>query len=123
MAYTVTYLTDYHLIEIDYKDILQKKELHQALAESGELAFKHNTFTFLADCTQLEGGHSVFDLYEIIATLDKMNVTHRMKEAILFNNDAPIMSNVVFFETTARNRGFNVRIFADREKALSWLTS
>lgn len=123
MAYTINYLNDYHLIEIGYTDILHKKELHRALVESGELAFQYDTFVFLADCTQLQGGHSVFDLYEIIATLDKLSITHRMKEAILFDSDAPIMSNVVFFETTARNRGFNVRIFSDREEALSWLSS
>lgn len=123
MAYTVTYLNDYNLIEIAYKDILNKKDLHHALEESAVVANTYQVFHFLADCTKLEGGHSVFDLYEIISFLDKMNLTHRMKEAIIFESNAQVIANVLFFETTARNRGFNVRIFTEREEALNWLTS
>jgi hypothetical protein len=33
-----------------------------------------------------------------------------------------IYAMVEFYETASRNRGFDVRVFADRDKAIDWLT-
>jgi hypothetical protein len=31
--------------------------------------------------------------------------------------------DIAFYETTCRNRGLAVRVFAERDEALDWLTS
>ena len=45
------------------------------------------------------------------------------REAVLLPLDPAAEEEFQFFETVCRNRGLDVRVFAERDEALAWLTS
>jgi hypothetical protein len=109
------------VIEIIYSGVIHREDLQGALNECGTRSQKAGSLKFLADCTMMTGGHSLFDLHEIITLFEKAKIDHTMKEAIIFGPHSPMLDNIMFYETSCRNRGYNVRLFGEREKALSGL--
>lgn len=69
----------------------------------------------------MSGGHSVFDLFEVINLFENYGVDHSLKEAILLPALADSVEKVKFFEVACKNKGYNVKVFNNREEALTWL--
>ena len=74
----------------------------------------------LIDVRELDGRLSVLDSYLIVTQVfEKLRGKVLRKAAIV---DWRISSTRGWFlETVARNRGFNIRVFADSREALAWL--
>lgn len=75
----------------------------------------------LADCRGLEGGHSVTDLYLLAEQLANDGMAFGVREAVLPPSSPDVSRHVDFWELTATNRGFTVRVCATRAEALAWL--
>lgn len=108
-----------------YAGVLSPAALADAVAATLEACRTHQFVRLLADCSQLEGGHSVLDLYDTAASLGAMPGVATLKEAVLLPATAATVATdaVRFWETTATNRGIQVRVFADRAAAVTWLTA
>jgi hypothetical protein len=112
---------DHPIIETMYAGNLTPDELSDAVMETLSLIRAHDVMLLLADCTTLEGGHSISDLYGLADAVLKTGLAHRIKEAVLLPEIPDTEERVRFWETTCFNRGITVRIFDDRQKALDWL--
>ncbi|MBX7059029.1 MAG: STAS/SEC14 domain-containing protein [Leptospirales bacterium] len=121
MPYTVTYLNEWQVVQIAYEGEVSPADLEAALYQAAALAQEHGTEKFLADCSLMEGGHSVTDLFSTVHSLDEAKISHQMKEAIVFDPASTMAQYISFYETAAMNRGYNVRLFSDRSAALAWL--
>lgn len=121
MPWSVEYRSDPSYIETRYEGILRPDELRAAIEATMAASIKERTLRFLGDCSLLEGGHSVVDLYAMVDLLEASGVARGMREAIIMPFLAPAARDVQFWETAAMNRGFFVRLFPDREQALTWL--
>lgn len=108
-------------MEIVYSGVITPQELEEALRAILKLGRENGTTRILADCTGMTGGHSVFDLYYLIALYEKENVPHHMKEAILLPALPEKLEEVKFYETASLNKGYNVRLFENADDARSWL--
>ncbi|NTV91757.1 MAG: hypothetical protein HGA72_00315 [Chlorobiaceae bacterium] len=109
------------VIETCYSGVLTQAELSAAVEETISLAGKYRRNRFLADCTELDGGHSFTDLFFLADFVLNSDPDHLLKEAVITNN-APVASqNASFWETTCLNRGLKVRLFSDRQSAIDWL--
>lgn len=122
MPWCAKILADVPVIETFYSGILTPAELNAAAQETLVLARAHGTNLLLGNCTALEGGHSIVDLFRLAEDLAKSGVGRTLKEAVL----PPVapgeaVKHVQFWETICRNRGIRVRVFADRQAALDWL--
>lgn len=122
MPWSTTYLEDSQVVETIYSGRLTGEELREAAGATLTLAGKHQSTRLLADCRDLEGGHSVFDLYELAQLLDSQGWERNQREAILLPQRQEMVADVAFWKTTAGNRGYQIEIFTDRDKALQWLT-
>lgn len=124
MPWNARHDPQHNVIETVYAGILTPPELLEAAKTTLELAVTHNCPKFLGDCSQLLGGHSIFDLYGLLDLLEATGFHRDWKEALLFpqavNSNA--IEDVRFWETACKNRGFMVTLFADRDAALRWLT-
>jgi dihydroorotase len=69
------------------------------------------------------GGHSVLDLYNLISLYKDSGFPNNFKEAILMPNLNDPVENVQFYETACLNRGYNVKVFNDKDNAVLWLTN
>jgi hypothetical protein len=121
MAFQSRFVPESNYIEIEYKGNISTNELIEAAVASLDLARKNAISRFLADCTNLSGGHSVIDLYELISLYESLGIPRNFKEAVLLPAIPKSVDNVKFYETASTNRGYSVKIFDNREEALTWL--
>jgi hypothetical protein len=121
MPWSVTVHSEIPVIETVYSGTLTESELYQAVGETFTLAHKHERRLFLADCSLLDGGHSVTDLFFLADFVLAHESCHTLKEAVLLNGRSVTIDHIDFWETTCFNRGLNVRIFHDRQSAIEWL--
>ena len=109
------------IIETQYIGGLSPEELSNAFYQTVALAEQHKATLFIADCSQLTGGHSLFDLYELIKVIGASDLRRSFKEALLLSDSPLINEDVKFWETACRNQGLQVKVFQDRQAALDWL--
>lgn len=106
-----------------YAGVLSPGALRSAVEATLAACQAHQFVRLLADCSQLEGGHSVLDLYDTAASIGEIPGVAMLKEAVLLPPTAAVAAadTVHFWETAATNRGIQVRVFADRDAAMTWL--
>lgn len=121
MAWAASYNNEHNLVELIYKGKVTPADLHEALMAAVKLAKENNSILFLADCSDMEGGHSVVDLYGLISLYESVGLQLKMKEALLLPLLKSPKEDVKFYETACLNKGFNVKVFSSKEKALAWL--
>ncbi len=109
------------VVETVYAGTVTPGELGDALRATANLCARRGTANVLADCSALTDGHTVTDLYGVVASLDAAALPRALREAIVLPVVARMADEARFYETAARNRGWAVRVFADRESALAWL--
>jgi hypothetical protein len=122
MSWQLNLLEDPKTVEIKYIGIVDPAELVEVFTAAVALATKNQTRLYLADCTDMIGGHSITDLYNLIALYEATGLDWHSKEAILLPHLAATTDDVLFYETACRNRGFNVRVFRTRVEATAWLS-
>jgi hypothetical protein len=110
-------------IEIIYSGIVTPQQLYMALESSVSLSRENKTELFLADCTTMVGGHTAVDLYGLISLFEKLEIGRTAKEAVIMLTVQESADEIRFYETACKNRGFNVKLFNNREEAVKWLTS
>lgn len=120
MPWHITYQADTQIVETSYVGRLLPAELYAAVSQTIAAGRDHQARRFLGDCTALQGGHSILDLYELANLIIALR-PGPIKEAVLLPQLAAIQEEVQFWETTCVNRGFNVRLFADKAAAVRWL--
>jgi hypothetical protein len=109
------------LVELTYSGIVTPEELFEAFTAALSIARENKIWLCLADCTDMVGGHSIADLYALIALFEVSDIDRNGKEAILMPTLKASRREVTFYETTCRNRGFHVRVFKSRKDAVDWL--
>lgn len=125
MPWSVSVDTATQTVTTVYAGVLSPAALGEAVAATLAACQANQLVRLLADCSQLEGGHSVLDLYDTASSIGQLPGAALLKEAVLLPPTAAAATadSVHFWETTATNRGMQVRVFADRDAALTWLTS
>lgn len=121
MPWHIKIHSDWPIIETCYEGALSPKDLSDAVAKTMAIACTREEQFLLADCTALEGGHSLFDLYALVDVLLASGIAHTLKEAVLLPTITETAEKVRFWETTCLNRGIEVRTFTDRQRAIEWL--
>jgi hypothetical protein len=121
MPWHVHKIPDYTIIETVYSGSLSADDVNQAAMATMELGMNLGIPLCLADCSRLEGGHSMFDLYDLSDELTSFLASISFKEALILPVDKNHTDKVRFWETTCLNRGLTVKVFDDRDSAIKWL--
>ena len=122
MPWQIIVHPDSQVIETAYSGVMPRDELFAAVYEILNTAEQNNFTHFLADCSTLNGGHTIFDLYYLAREVSARAGLKVMYEAVLMPSYPSLMEKINFWETVGVNRGFKVRIFRERAAALDWLT-
>jgi hypothetical protein len=120
MPWTLTLHAHAGYIETAYTGLLTAAELNASVQENVRIARRENLYRFFSDCSKLEGGHTILDLYAVTDELEVLRGT-RSREALLMPQLEAVQRDVQFWEDACVNRGFVVRVFTAREPALAWL--
>jgi hypothetical protein len=121
MPWSTSYLPDLDVVMTAYCGVMSPQSLGEAVQATFALAEEHGAKKFLADCTTLEGGHSLVDLYGLVKLLEGYGLTPGLREAIVLPQLKAAATDVRFWETACRNRGFDVRVFESLAAAHAWL--
>jgi hypothetical protein len=121
MPWKISIHPDGPVVETSYSGILTMDELFDAALETLSVAKAHGITLLLGDCSALEGGHSVFNLYDLADRVLATGLDHSFREAVIVPDVPESAQLVKFWETTCINRGITVQIFNDRQRALDWL--
>jgi len=97
-------------------------ELQAAFQASLEACLAYDRWLVLTDLTAMRAGHTVVDLFGLIAAIGELDVRGRFREALVVGDDPATVELAHFFETAGVNRGLSVRAFTGVDTALAWLT-
>jgi len=118
MGYTVEYQPDRDLIIVRHEGDLDYNVLLSYGAEALKLATQHNCHRVLLDQTRSVIVEGTTRIFEFVTKLDTLGLQRTDKVAVLIARD---IADHLFFETVARNRGYNLRYFYDVAPAIDWL--
>ncbi len=121
MPWDVFVQSDCPVVETRYAGDLSMTDLVQAVDATIKTALEHGISRFFSDCLALQGGHSLTDLYFLAQRVAESGIGGNVREAVLPPVQPAAKDDALFWENAARNRGFVVRVFADRDIAQKWL--
>ncbi len=121
MPWDVFVQSDCPVVETRYAGDLSMTDLVQAVDATIKTALEHGISRFFSDCLALQGGHSLTDLYFLAQRVAESGIGGNVREAVLLPVQPAAKDDALFWENAARNRGFVVRVFADRDIAQKWL--
>ena len=101
------------------KLVLFKEVAAQALAR----AASHDLHKFLVDDREMVPELSTLELHQLPDVLERMGFAKGDRAAVLYCERSPKAEDFRFFENTALNRGFDIRLFTGMDEALNWLRS
>lgn len=110
------------IVETIYTGLITYEELQEIVLKTLVVAEAHQATLFLGNCTTLEPNGSLFEIYNIVRFLEPLIGSQTFKEAILLPTSSEAQQAMRFYETASRNRWLDVRVFPDRETAVTWLT-
>lgn len=118
MPWDCLYHPDTAIIDIRYSGNLSPGDLAASVTRALEVAMENGTNRVLGDCTLMEGGHSVIDLYAL-AEVVSGKIRGPLREAVIPPAQQPVAEMVRFWETTTGNRGLVQRTHARIESIRS----
>ena len=124
MAYQIRFLEEYEIIETVYEGKVKVLDVIAVIRENLKLSKQKQMHLFLVDCLMLiDEMEFVFENHKVGTFMAKLfdQIPHNMRDAIILPESEIGKANLRFFETVARNRGLNVRVFETRDEALAWL--
>ena len=121
MPWKIEYDEQTRVVETTYAGALVPEEIRAAALATITTGREHKTNLYLGDCLTLEHAGSLFNVYDLVKFLEALNLELIIKEAILLPLSSAACEDLKFYETTARNRGYNVRVFNNRDDAVRWL--
>ena len=122
MALTFTYNADLCIVEITCKGMVSSNELKTEQAPIFALAEEHNTDMFLLDLTNYESSLSPVDILGGVSSYSD-KTTMQIRIAVVAPISEEARQDAQFYETVCVNRGWNARVFAERQEAIDWLVN
>lgn len=96
---------------------LIKRLASEALAEAARRAVRR----FLMDEREMVPDLSTLEIHQLPDILARLGLAKSDPVAIVYSETAPRAADFRFFENTALNRGFRLRLFTRIDDALEWL--
>ena len=108
-------------IETVYTGVVTKKDSQDATAETLSLATGEGPHLFLSDLSEAQSKLSVMDIYVIPDEWEAAGASRDNRLALVVSERSAEPADVEFYENVTNNRGWNVRVFGDRQAAIDWL--
>ena len=121
MPWKITFDEQTRVVETTYTGAIGPAELGEVALATIAAGRAHAAKLYLGDCLTLKHAVTLFNIYDLINFYDSLSLERDMREAILLPLAPAAGDALKFYETTAKNRGYNVRVFNNRAEALVWL--
>ncbi len=115
-------MTDHPIIEAMFHGRVTKEAADEAVHDILLLAGQMDVWSVLTDCTDLVWTPPITNLSPLADALNDLGVADRFRQALIKPQDVTAAVAVGFWETLGANRGLAIRVFRDRDEAITWLT-
>jgi len=122
MGWETSYVPDLDAVLSVYAGAISPGEFREAVLSATSLARQKGTLKYLTDCSGLAGGPSIVDLYNMAKMLEAAGCDPGSCEALVLPQLSAPASEIRFWETTCRNRGYAVQVFDTLAQATAWLS-
>jgi hypothetical protein len=113
------------LIELVFHGPVSGKDLRKAASECialGEQVGAKKFLMVLSDLVEIELNASLFDLLDLPnRQFEQEGVERHSRNAVVIPATHKARESMRFYETASRNRGWQVRMFSERQEAVGWL--
>ena len=123
MTWQVKYDPEHALIECSAIGYLTTREIKDASLKATSLSREMKTNLILIDDSQVDETIETLDIYELPKFYEELNISRKIKVAVILPDNPKAREDVMFFETVCRNRGWNIFTFSTRKEAIEWLTT
>jgi hypothetical protein len=108
--------------ELVYSGCLTKHDIEATATKALALAVQAGSGRFLKDLGKVETlDLTTIDIYNLPERWRSLKANRGNREAILAPDSSAIMNDILFYETACQNRGWQVKIFSQRQDAIEWL--
>lgn len=120
MKFELDYIEEDKIVFVKASGELNVESEEELRNDVIEFTRKHNCLKVLIDYKELSKiDMEIFEIYEIPKKYVEQELSRDLKIAILFKVDEK--EKFSFYETTAFNRGYKVKLFLELEDAKNWL--
>lgn len=123
MAYTLKFNRTLKIVELVFSGRLTAQESREATSKAIALGKEYGDADALVDAMEVELDVSIIDLLDLPERLyveEEMN--RRIRVAVVSPRLPKKQGDVRFYETSCLNRGWQVRLWPNRDDAIEWLT-
>ncbi len=122
-VWEIEYIRHKNIVYVRSSGLMDNSHFKQMIFDSLTEAAKSNANKFLIDHRKIIPRLSTLAILEFSINLANIGIRHINKVAILYPDQLCWKKYFRFFETASRNRGLNVQLFTESDKAITWLTS
>jgi len=105
-------------IVLTFNETVTMEKIREAAPQVAKLCEEKECFRILNDMSSARIEISMVDAFQSPAIMDKSGITRITKRALVV---PPDFDKSEFLETVTRNRGHDLMVFNDIEKAKQWL--
>ncbi len=121
MSYTIEHLENEGIFLITNIGKFTHKDFMKQAIEAIKIAETQNCHKFLSDCTSMYLETNTMNIYDTSGYYNEINVSRESKIALLVPPGHKSEKDLKFFETVNVNKGWQIKLFGDKESAVKWL--
>ena len=122
MAWSSNFNAELGIIETTFRGPTTAADFRKNTTAALALAKQAGTTRHLIDSSELIFAASLADLFQLPASqYEREQADRRSRIAILSPRDEKAREATHFYQTACVNRGWTVKLFADRQAAIGWL--
>lgn len=122
MAWSSKFKSELGIVETVYRGPTTRTDIRKGTTAAISAAKQAGTTRYLVDVADMDLAATMMDLYDLPASqYESDQLDRRSRIAILSPKDERAREATRFYEVACVNRGWSVKVFADREEAMGWL--
>lgn len=124
MSYAINHNASLGVIELTYSGRITGTDLKEATSKCISLGKQTGTTKFLVDEAGMDLAASAVDLFDLPSKqYADEGANRRALVAVILPTSKEARDAVQFYAVACQNYGWLVRLFAERQTAINWLTS
>jgi len=118
MTWVINFDEEKALVAVKASGAVKEAPLREMTRELRDAVFRHGSKRLLIDYTDAVSFMEPYEVFERPKILRDLGFPADVKVAVLYR---ALDEHTQFLENVYRNKSFSVRVFAERDQALSWL--
>jgi hypothetical protein len=121
MPYEIRFLEEKGIISIENSGELTYDELIEQTKRAINLGLENNSHLFLTDFSNVAVHASTMEVFQFPEIYEQLGMAKMSKIAVLVSGMELNTEELKFYETICLNRGWQVKIYLEKEPAIEWL--